>query len=294
MRPGSSILVHELYGPAGAIEAFRKGGRTPSRIAKRHRTWQSYQPWLTKEPPDQCSCKCWLLADSIWQSWTRAQKRPWYQALKAPKLTAYDLWMREALTLCNQNQFLPDEPSPSGGFSTRYLKPGTTYAPPPSCAPPPPPPANRWDFIEAVCVETDPDGEYATEAACLAAHPPAPPAPEGEACANVTDTPPLQYAVTLPESEAYQWPGQGQRIMTQDAEDHCYWLYHYASDTFDFRLLAEGPYLVFRSLDGDFEFPYEAAWPEGDAIAMRDITLTYTGEEQAPDQLTVTPYDPEA
>lgn len=79
--------------------------------------------------------KVYRIADLAWQLMSRAERAPWKAAVKKPYLTGQALWMKEAMYLMARNQFAPDVPSISGGFTATKAAPGTRTR---ACPPPPP------------------------------------------------------------------------------------------------------------------------------------------------------------
>lgn len=85
--------------------------------------------------------KVFRYCDAVYQQMTAGQRAPWKAAVKKPAMSGYTLWMKESIHLATQGYYLPDAPSPSGGFSASDAEPGATYPPPGCVTPPPPPPA---------------------------------------------------------------------------------------------------------------------------------------------------------
>jgi len=80
--------------------------------------------------------KNYAVADRFWQMMPRSERQEWNAAVKRPYLTGYQLWMKEAMSLFARQEFAPDHPSISGGFTTHKAIPGTKVR---SCPPPGPP-----------------------------------------------------------------------------------------------------------------------------------------------------------
>ncbi len=129
------------FGPA-RIEYHRKYGKTAWRMKPPHKKT------LELGSPEANPCAQWRTADALWVSQPESWRQMWRDALKKPSMSGYDLWMKEALTLCSQNKYLPDEPSISGGWSTKKVIAGVTWPPegktPPVPPPPPPDYYNCW------------------------------------------------------------------------------------------------------------------------------------------------------
>lgn len=66
-------------------------------------------------------------ADELYHNMTPGQRAVWKAAITKPKMSAYDLWMKEALTLLLQGKPPPDQPSRSGGWSTGKVIEGTQH-----------------------------------------------------------------------------------------------------------------------------------------------------------------------
>ncbi|MBA7540040.1 hypothetical protein ES705_32329 [subsurface metagenome] len=138
-------LATKIVGSLGPsrIEYHRKYGKTVWRMKPPHKRT------LTLGEPKANPCKQWQHADALWVSQPDAWRQTWRDALKKPGMSGYDLWMKEALTLCSQNKYLPDEPSISGGWSTSKVVPGETWPPPGKAPPKPPlPPVDYFDCSE--------------------------------------------------------------------------------------------------------------------------------------------------
>jgi len=85
-----------------------------------------------KPPSNRCDCKAWRFIDELWAR-GHIDKGPWNAAIKAPRKSGYDIWMREAVSLTARGHYLPDTPSPSGGYSARKATPGFVWQPPGQC-----------------------------------------------------------------------------------------------------------------------------------------------------------------
>jgi len=72
-------------------------------------------------------------ADALYTSFDSPTRKAWRQAVKAPQMSGYDLWMKEATSLMHQGYRPNQTPSHSGGFSNRRLSPGHTL-PYPKCS----------------------------------------------------------------------------------------------------------------------------------------------------------------
>lgn len=70
-------------------------------------------------------CAVWTLADLQYQGFTIERRTEWRRALKKPNMSAYDLWMHEAIPHHLRGLNPPDHPSNSGGYGTTELNPGT-------------------------------------------------------------------------------------------------------------------------------------------------------------------------
>lgn len=91
-------------------------------------------PHISKKTGKTCECRAWKHADALWaKGWILTD--PWRKALKRRCMSAYDLWMHEALYWGTRGHYYPDEPSRSGGYSFGRGKPGTKYQPPNMCIP---------------------------------------------------------------------------------------------------------------------------------------------------------------
>ncbi|MBA7543016.1 hypothetical protein ES705_35342 [subsurface metagenome] len=135
-------LATKISGSLGPsrIEYHRVAGKTVWRMKPPHKRK------LTLDSPEANPCKQWKQADAIWVSQVEPWRQLWRNALKKPGMSGYDLWMKEALTLCSQQKYLPDVPSISGGWSTSKVIPGTTFPPAGKIIPPPPkPPLDYFD-----------------------------------------------------------------------------------------------------------------------------------------------------
>ena len=125
-----SVLTSTFWGMAAGIKAQRaRHGRGIGVSFKGQRSRRA--PPLSADPSPRCPCKAFLYCDRHWQTLSPEQKREWQLAVKAPGKSGYDVYMKEALTLCMQQGVLPQCPSPSGGYSTRCLVPSDTPVPPP-------------------------------------------------------------------------------------------------------------------------------------------------------------------
>ncbi len=79
----------------------------------------------------RCDCWAFKFCDLAYQSFSDEEKAQWRDAIKKQGMSAYDLWMKECLTLVNSGENPPDEPSVSGGWSTASVAAGTTRPLPP-------------------------------------------------------------------------------------------------------------------------------------------------------------------
>lgn len=103
--------------------------------------------WYRPDLRGSCNCKAFALCDKIYQEMPYASRLVWSHAIKAPYYSAYGLWMKECLACMQAGDFAPDWPSPSGGYSTRHVEPGSTHAPPDECIKLPPiPPCEACDL----------------------------------------------------------------------------------------------------------------------------------------------------
>ena len=73
--------------------------------------------------------------DHLYTQFDSQHKAVWKAAVKKHCMSAYDLWMKEAMTLIASGFPPPDTPSISGGWSAKKAIPGTTHGFPP-CADP--------------------------------------------------------------------------------------------------------------------------------------------------------------
>ena len=85
-----------------------------------------------------------MYADRLWAA-ALIDTEPWRVALTKPGMSAYDLWMREAVRLSAHGSYYPDYPSVSGGWSTNNLISGHKWQPPACCIP---------DYIDGWSIET--------------------------------------------------------------------------------------------------------------------------------------------
>ncbi len=135
-------LATKISGSLGPsrIEYHRVAGKTVWRMKPPHKRK------LELGSPAANPCQQWQQADAIWVNQGESWRQKWRDALKKPGMSGYDLWMKEALTLCSQNKNLPDDPSISGGWSTAKVIPGDTWPPAGKEIPiPPPPPVDYFD-----------------------------------------------------------------------------------------------------------------------------------------------------
>jgi hypothetical protein len=134
-------LATKISGSLGPsrIEYHRLAGKTVWRMKPPHKRK------LELGSPAANPCRQWQQADAIWVGQDETWRQKWRNALKKPGISGYDLWMKEALTCCASNRFLPDDPSISGGWSTAKVIPGVTWPPEGKVLPiPPPPPADYF------------------------------------------------------------------------------------------------------------------------------------------------------
>ncbi|MBA7534182.1 hypothetical protein ES705_26428 [subsurface metagenome] len=108
------------FGPS-RIQYHRKEGKTVWRMKPPHKRK------LELDSSEANPCRQWKQADAIWVAQSENWRQMWREALKKPGMSGYDLWMKEALTLCSQGNNLPDVPSISGGWSTAKVIPGDTW-----------------------------------------------------------------------------------------------------------------------------------------------------------------------
>lgn len=80
--------------------------------------------------------RCFQYADSIYHHKSPTERLEWKHAVTRPRTSAYDLWMKEAMTLLLQAKRPPDHPSLSGGWSTTKVVEGDDHTISP-CFPPP-------------------------------------------------------------------------------------------------------------------------------------------------------------
>jgi len=173
MKLIAGCLIHSIHGPIAGHEIhYSNVGR--SLVLRKI---NPHVRRLKAGEPETNPCIQWTYADAIWQSFTSEQKAEWQAAIKAPGVSNYDIWMKEALWHCQQYEYLPDHPSASGGYSHGPLNPGFTFPPtpdkePPEPPPPPPPPPpiepesgkwyccyeEFWDDYEGEC-DGDPDSD---------------------------------------------------------------------------------------------------------------------------------------
>jgi hypothetical protein len=135
---GHGLIVSGVTGRAGGQTFRTRSLRGRSSIATVPRDYHLAQP-PDPDKPHKCPCECWSLADTAWLAMTDDEHAIWNAAVTARGISGYDLWMKEALYLCNQGLYLPDGPGPGGGFTPRQAIPGTHIPPPASCLPEPPP-----------------------------------------------------------------------------------------------------------------------------------------------------------
>jgi hypothetical protein len=222
-----NALIYALTGNLGQTEGRASPYASSRVIAKRHKVWQLEQPW-TEPKPGYCPCECWTLADALWQTMTEEQRELWRAAVKAPKMSGYDVWMKEALSLCTRGLNLPDRPGPGGGYSAMYALPGST-PPPASCLPEQPHVGWRCtgdpDWLCQECPWED--RQYDTEAECLEDCIEPPPEwedPDGSPCAFCSDIPPLWYTVYIENPEGHpDLPATGDYLIKQTPDDNCIW-----------------------------------------------------------------------
>jgi hypothetical protein len=235
-----NALIHAITGNLSNIEARRSPYASSHTIAKRHTAWQLSQPWVEPKPA-VCSCECFSLADALWQTFDEAEKRDWRAAVTAPYMSGYDVWMSEALYLCNQGLNLPDVPGPGGGHSPVNAIPGSTPAPA-SCLPPPP--LIGWRCTrdpDWLCQECPfEEREYDTEAACLAdcIEPPPPPYedPDGGHCGYCTGPTPQYWTLEIPDHTSPHLPAPGLYVLEQNAPNWCNWIEFYEYEGWHFYL----------------------------------------------------------
>ena len=85
------------------------------------------------KPPgftDKCPCMAFKAADAFYHENADALRPVWHPALKKPVLSAYTLFMKEAIALCISTGMLPLCPSISGGYSCLHLIPSENEMPP--------------------------------------------------------------------------------------------------------------------------------------------------------------------
>ncbi len=124
-----NIFFSSFFGPAGGanLSRSRKSGR-PVAAARPHP--KKHATPSTVEPKPKCPCKAFTNADKYWQE-NQEELRPiWNAAVKRQWMSGYELFMKEALTLCPITGTLPLCPSVSGGFTTHHLQPGKIEVPP--------------------------------------------------------------------------------------------------------------------------------------------------------------------
>jgi len=122
-------LITSAHGPVGdhLARTNKRTGRTS--FAPRRRT--------TSARHAVCGCKLFRLADTFYKAAGPAYYVPWAAALVRPRMSSYDLYMKEALTLMNAGYSAPHWPGPSGGWTTHAATPGPTFYPHPCAVPAP-------------------------------------------------------------------------------------------------------------------------------------------------------------
>jgi len=75
-------------------------------------------------------CLAFKKADKIYSNWPEHKKQVWRDAVKKPVMSGYTLWMKECLYLWGKQEYAPDVPSISGGYTCEKATPGNTYPPP--------------------------------------------------------------------------------------------------------------------------------------------------------------------
>jgi hypothetical protein len=241
-----NALVFALTGNLGQTEGRASPYASSRVIAKRHRIWQLSQPW-TEPKPHKCSCECFQLADALWQTMTEENRELWRAAVKAPQMSGYDVWMKEALYLCNRGINLPDAPGPGGGYSPINAKPGSTPAPA-SCLPEQPQVGWRCtgdpDWLCQECAWEE--RQYDTEEDCLrdCIKPPPPPYndEDGCQCFYCTGTTSKYWTIEIPSHTSTHIPPSGFYVLEQDETNCCFWTEFYEYEGWHFYLTFEVDY----------------------------------------------------
>ncbi len=73
---------------------------------------------FTEKKPMTMAQKTFKYCDAVYQQFTEAEKQVWRNAVKKRGMSGYNLWMKESMALAAQGFYLPDVPSPSGGYAT--------------------------------------------------------------------------------------------------------------------------------------------------------------------------------
>ena len=76
---------------------------------------------------ESLGCCAFRYADALYQAMPADRKKDWKDAVKRPRTSAYDLWMKECLWLVRQRLTPPDYPSISGGFTPTKALPGVEH-----------------------------------------------------------------------------------------------------------------------------------------------------------------------
>lgn len=131
---GAPAIPRSFLGPVIGSISGRTGGSVFNKKPQNAGGLQDFYPPVLppqfrkrKRPELQRNHGVLLSCDQIWVNQTEAWRDKWRKAIKRPHLSGYALWMREAMSCAFANLNLPDDPSASGGFSTRALVPGDTW-----------------------------------------------------------------------------------------------------------------------------------------------------------------------
>lgn len=155
------------------------GGNAARRVSKEPDPKREYWTHHTRGP-----CHAWARADWLWCQ-GHVSKPFWAAALTKPGMSAYDLWMKEAVAAASWGDYFPDGPSPSGGWNPHAALPGTIWHPPADCIATPSPLvvevrdwealAPGWRIHATAAPAGDPRGrgepDYITLGACVSGQP---------------------------------------------------------------------------------------------------------------------------
>lgn len=149
-------LADQVWSPS-----FSKHGPTA-------RTRKKHSKDVHRTEKQKCPCEAFTAADLSYQKMSDPDRLTWKKALKKPGMSAYELYMKEAISALINSGRYPECPSVSGGFSCSSVIPGYPIQDPDFIGHAPPIP-EKWMCLQHPtfdCIKS-PFGTYDTVEDCM-------------------------------------------------------------------------------------------------------------------------------